>query len=831
MENSTIKLHSESKYFSHSLVFNSTDRLILTDTFTICMNLENDCHIRHGEDDYHIKENEIYFFPPNTLYTLETRGKNIKYYELNISDEYLNLFFRQSFSASYSSYYITRSDDSDFYDQLCNYIASVMFNSLSDKKLTSFLQITDINRILISIMDKYYLQNESSTNWSTDTTFRIQKIIQIISEHYTEKLRLEDISSMIGLNPQYFSTFFTANFHEKYTDYLNRYRVNQSLRALLTSDQSLLDIALNHGFQSSKSYCNSFKKYFNELPSTYRRTHAEQNNGDAAYVYASLIHHASYLYENYWQKNPIVQSKRIDGPQNKAPYTPLSLELSLENPKVLFTDERIRSLSIGSFTYLLQDEIYSQLQNLKQHFHFSHIHIRDIFSDYCQIYTETLPGKIVYYWGDMDRALNRIVDLGFIPFIEIGYMPIDLSSTDDRLSYSNHPHVGPPKDMKNWRSLIRHFLNHCLDVFGDSVFEWKFDFWNTANLNTHNGYWTSTQEEFFQLYKATWETFQSVDKKLLIGTPSFSLPDGITWYEDFFEFCTKNNIKLSHFGFHMYSCMDNLKTYDGLFPFPATTLNYLSLTTKNYTNNLIYFIRQILNKHNMKDLPIIASEWNITYYLSDLIRDTAFMFPYIAHNYIQTMDKISGIGYFCLSDINDQYRPSEIMFSGATGIYTPQGIPKPAALIFSLLHKLDSNIVARDNNYVVTYSKNSIHCLVYNMAEYEKATELDSPNSISPEHRYQVFSDTPPIHFKGILHVKPGDYAIKTYVLDRNHGSYYDHWIAMGRPERLSSEMTDILKRDAHPALRYEVQNDTSSIMLDEIIKPHGVTLFEIKRL
>lgn len=229
-------------------------------------------------------------------------------------------------------------------------------------------------------------------------------------------------------------------------------------------------------------------------------------------------------------------------------------------------------------------------------------------------------------------------------------------------------------------------------------------------------------------------------------------------------------------------------------------------------------------------MPIIASEWNITYYLSDLIRDTAFMATYIAHTYIQTISTIDGLSFSCLSDINDQFRPSSLLFNGDEGLFTYQGIPKPAYHAFSLLHKLDAQVVDCDaNSYIVTRSSRGFHVLVYNMAEYDKLPKDQILSYITPDRRYQIFRNTVPIHFHGVFHVKQGSYTIKTYTFDRKHGTFYDIWLLMGKPQQLSQEMVDMLKRNSYPFMHYERKHDTSLLTLDATISAHGITLFEVK--
>lgn len=133
------------------------------------------------------------------------------------------------------------------------------------------------------------------------------------------------------------------------------------------------------------------------------------------------------------------------------------------------------------------------------------------------------------------------------------------------------------------------------------------------------------------------------------------------------------------------------------------------------------------------------------------------------------------------------------------------------------------------NSYIVTRSSRGFHVLVYNMAEYDKLPKNQILSYITPDRRYQVFRNTMPIHFHGIFHVKQGSYTIKTYTFDRKHGTFYDIWLLMEKPQHLSQEMVDMLKRNSYPFMHYERKNDTSLLTLDATISAHGITLFEVK--
>lgn len=90
----------------------------------------------------------------------------------------------------------------------------------------------------------------------------------------------------------------------------------------------------------------------------------------------------------------------------------------------------------------------------------------------------------------------------------------------------------------------------------NEIRHWYFDFWTDANLNIKDGYWQSSQEEFFLLYHATYTALKNVQADISFGTPSFSLPCGLEWYQKFFEYCKRNGIEPDFTSVHLYGVED-----------------------------------------------------------------------------------------------------------------------------------------------------------------------------------------------------------------------------------------------------------------------------------
>lgn len=815
----TYHMESAHHLYKHRIIQLKNSQLMIEPCIQICYILNGSCTIQFQQSRQQLGINDIFFFPANSPFTLVAETETISFYQILIQHEFFADSAPKSLNMTFDHFYIRHNKNNSIYNNLCHILSYIIFSISPANTFGQLTQQTYVNHLVICLYQEFGIPSENTKN-DPYSGERIYQIINFIQNNYTKKINLETISKEIGLHPQYFSTFFQKNFHCKFIDFLNLYRINQSMQELIHTDRNILDIALTNGFQNHKSYANSFEKYYKESPSSYRKkAQYRQQFPDTQFTNTYL----SSLYSFYKQYEPEVK-----------PYSEqiFSLKLNLRHCPSVHKRIHMQSICIGSGFYLLQDNVYNQLKRIARECSFTHVHFRNVFEDMLNVYTEPQPNQPLYYWESLDLIIERIIHLGFYPYIEIGYTPRELASSSLMLGFGNHPYTSVPTSLEKYGQLVHAFLTHNLKKYGiNSMAHWKFDFWNTANLASANGFWDGTKEQFFDFYIKIWHIFKNVHKELVLGTPNFSLPDGMEWYEDFFKRCKKENITPDFLSIHLYSCMDNLDTFNGIFPYPSTTYNYLSLTNTEYLKNIIYFLKNLLKKFKLESLPIIAGEWNITYYLNDLTRDTSFMATYIAHSYIQIMGLIDGISFFCLSDDNDQTRPSRMIFAGNSGLISRQGIVKPSYYAFYLLHKLDHNIIYKKQPCIITKNKDRFHILIYNLSDYQKSKASNELEYISDKHRYQIFCNTQTLVFQGTFDVPHGNYFIKSYMLDQQHGSPYDTWLNMGAPEPLDDEVTTALLHTPYMDIHYTYQNNTEQIYLEEQIQVHGILLFEIRKI
>lgn len=122
-----------------------------------------------------------------------------------------------------------------------------------------------------SMLYRAYKRKKEELGFSTPgrrATY-VQKALEFIIEHCTEKIALSDIARHCRLSTSELCRAFKKGMHQTPFEYLLRYRINQSLPLLLDESYNITEVALQCGFQNSSYYCRKFKEYMQISPTQY----------------------------------------------------------------------------------------------------------------------------------------------------------------------------------------------------------------------------------------------------------------------------------------------------------------------------------------------------------------------------------------------------------------------------------------------------------------------------------------------------------------------------------------------------------------------------------
>ena len=99
----------------------------------------------------------------------------------------------------------------------------------------------------------------------------IQESERYIYEHYEENVTLSDAARFAHMNPTYFSCKFKEATGFGFKEYLTHLRMQKAAQLLLTTNDSITEIAGICGFPDSNYFGDAFGKHFGMSPRSYRR--------------------------------------------------------------------------------------------------------------------------------------------------------------------------------------------------------------------------------------------------------------------------------------------------------------------------------------------------------------------------------------------------------------------------------------------------------------------------------------------------------------------------------------------------------------------------------
>lgn len=95
---------------------------------------------------------------------------------------------------------------------------------------------------------------------------RMQKALDYLETRFRENLTLEQVAAHVALSPWAFSHQFSPTVGMHFRAYLNGLRIRESLRLLADPTRKVIDVALECGFTSLRSFNRAFKEQTKKTP-------------------------------------------------------------------------------------------------------------------------------------------------------------------------------------------------------------------------------------------------------------------------------------------------------------------------------------------------------------------------------------------------------------------------------------------------------------------------------------------------------------------------------------------------------------------------------------
>ncbi|MBQ2237067.1 MAG: helix-turn-helix transcriptional regulator [Clostridia bacterium] len=226
---------------------------------------------------YPMEPGDVFIFSSSEVHCITKTGKDgLSITNLHFEPRYLSEAFSENSSDSYIDFCFSHS--TQFSNRIPAKKAEILRNHhriikeefLNKNDRFSLAVRAHLHLILIDLLRNH---NYSAPTDIHKVNFDIISVYDYIEQHLSDKLTLNSIASIAGLSPNYFSNIFKKLNSISLWDYITARRIEKATRLICSKKQnlSMLDIALQCGFNNTVNFNKAFKKHRGITPSELRK--------------------------------------------------------------------------------------------------------------------------------------------------------------------------------------------------------------------------------------------------------------------------------------------------------------------------------------------------------------------------------------------------------------------------------------------------------------------------------------------------------------------------------------------------------------------------------
>lgn len=103
----------------------------------------------------------------------------------------------------------------------------------------------------------------------------VASVTDYVEAHLQERMTLDELAKQLHYSKYYLLHEFKETTRQSLYNYIKRRRLNEAAKALLYSDQKILELALEQGYQSQQAFTKAFEELFKLSPNRFRQQKKE----------------------------------------------------------------------------------------------------------------------------------------------------------------------------------------------------------------------------------------------------------------------------------------------------------------------------------------------------------------------------------------------------------------------------------------------------------------------------------------------------------------------------------------------------------------------------
>ena len=219
-----------------------------------------------GQELYHMDEGDLGIIFPDVIHHSQvfSSGENLAVH-MNVPTSIIGMLFSEEVQKMAPKCPVLQKNNID--QEVVDAIYAIIRANAEDVMIIqAYVQI-----ILARCLPKYELVEKTSVG-STDL---IYQTVSYIAAHFRESISLESMAFDLGVSKYMLSRVFSGTFHQNFNQYLNEARLSYACKMMEETNRTILDIAIESGFESQRTFNRVFKEKYRVTPSEYRLVRRE----------------------------------------------------------------------------------------------------------------------------------------------------------------------------------------------------------------------------------------------------------------------------------------------------------------------------------------------------------------------------------------------------------------------------------------------------------------------------------------------------------------------------------------------------------------------------
>lgn len=121
----------------------------------------------------------------------------------------------------------------------------------------------------------------------------LEQAVVYIEGHLGEAIRVEQVAAAAGYSYYHLTRQFAAVLGESVGSYIKKRRLASAAKGLLYTDEKIIELALQNGFESPEAFSRAFKAAYRVSPQTYRKNRLDAFVSGKERLDAALLEHLS----------------------------------------------------------------------------------------------------------------------------------------------------------------------------------------------------------------------------------------------------------------------------------------------------------------------------------------------------------------------------------------------------------------------------------------------------------------------------------------------------------------------------------------------------------